>query len=436
MFCLLTNIMQGEKMRVISRFNKVLLLSLSVLLLSCTSTSLPKITIDDSPQTAEKFQQFSLNNSNDTQTISYGGFSYFLYSIVLDVGFSTRDSTVSDNAFVFTGTRIPRGNASSLVLESNRIDFSNLTTQQMQLISYYSNILENIPKQRPLSEFNRQEQLAYWLNLHNIKLIEMIAINYPVKSIDNLKINVLGNSYYLLDAPVVNIQGVNLSLNDIRKNIVYRYWRDTPEVMYGFFLGTLGGPSIIPRAYQGPFVYNYLNRNASEFINSNRGVKNFYSTIYISSLYEAHSEIFFNTWPDDLFSHLNKHARSPTTRFLSNVKQIKFSRYNDDLATIYDGPSEAERGPGAPSAQAVSIDATSGQVLGADNDPGPLGGSFPDTGVLDGQLLGTIGDNNPSANSARAAFLSRVQRKKRRAPNDFWPSINKRERNVTIEDLQ
>lgn len=381
-----------------------------------------------------EFSRFAQSNENAQNAISYGGFSSFMNDLVVDVGFPSRSASGRDGV-TYTGTRIRRGSSEALALEANRIDFSQLSDEGRRQISLYRALIERLPSDRPLRTFNRNDQLAYWINLHNIVLIDEIARRYPLSDMKDFTVDTPGGKTHILDAKIVDIEGVALSLNDIRVGIVYRYWSDQPEVLYGFFLGTLGGPSIIPRAYTAQFVDNYLNRNASEFINSRRGVRPFFSTLYVSPIYEAHREIFFQNWPADLFSHFKKYARSPVRESINDAKEVKFVGYTTEVAAVFTETAGFDQiGPGAPAAQAVSRDATGAVAIVGTADPGPLGGPSPniDTSGLTqsrGSVAGSVSEG------ARGDFYDRIETKRARSPQDFWPEIERRDSRVRIIDV-
>ena len=408
----------------------------AVICAACTTSTIQPIVITPiSSSEGARFSVFEAHNAAAPNAINYDGLSYFLSALVIDVGFSDRQRG-GDGDDTLTGSRIPRGSSDLLVLETNRIDFANLSDNTINQITEYRKLLEQLPSQRPLREFNRNDQLAFWINLHNIALVEQIALRYPVPNLNRFFVNTDNGREHIYDAKLLNIQGVELSLNDIRINIVYRYWNDMPEVMYGFFLGTLGGPSLIPRAYSADFVHNYLNRNASEFVNSLRGTKNFYSTLYVSSLYFSHQEIFFPDWPTDFVDHLKTYARSPVSRYLQNVKQVNPLSYAPELAAIYSSSDNTAVLAAIPFANQVSREATGQTVIAGANDPGALGGSAPDlSGVA---LPESLSDGLPSSSTldaSRQEFFSRIERKKRRSSQDFWPTIPHRQGSVEIIDV-
>jgi len=110
-------------------------------------------------------------------------------------------------------------------------------------------------------------------------------------------------------AKIINIQGTPLSLKDIREKIVYANWK-SPDVIYGFFTGTIGSPSIQAYAYTAANVRKLLDRNAVEYTNSLRGFRRFGETRYISSLYKSVNNFYFRDFNNDVAKHFSDHMRA------------------------------------------------------------------------------------------------------------------------------
>ena len=341
----------------------------------------------------------------------------FFYSIVLDVGPSLRNPPARKPQA--TGTRIRQGNHSRYRFEGNRIDFDQLTNRQKRLLTRYRSLIESVPNSRPLSAFNRDEQLAYWLNLHNVVLLEQMALHHPFKRPRNLRVtDIYGERQRLFDAKLVTVQGVPLSLNDIRVNIVYRHWLNEPVVMYGFSYGEVGGPSIAPRAFNGANVRQYLDRNATEYVNSLRGVDKFGRGFSVSQIYADHREIFFPNWPSDLLNHLRSYADDPVLELLSETNRIRFSKYDPTVIDLSGGGDIVAKMPDAPDVQKTTIEATSPGLNGAPGSDGVTSGV-----TVRRQSLQEL------------ELRSRIELRRRRIPEAFWPGPERRRGSVTITDV-
>ena len=237
--------------------------------------------------------------------LDYAIWNEALAKVVLDFGPSTRLRAKKPSAGV--GTRFVRGHKSAYRLEGTRFTFEFITDDYRQGLTDYRLSLQELATSFDITRLARNEQLAFWINFHNVALLEKIAENYPIKRPSRIRLKVNGKRYKIDEAPFIEIKGKNISLKDIRENTVYRFWDDS-NVIYGFFRGEIGGPSLQSYAYTGDSVTAQLNQNAEDFVNSLRGFNLGASTKYVSRIYQEAAPFFFKDWENDLQSHLLLHA--------------------------------------------------------------------------------------------------------------------------------
>jgi hypothetical protein len=156
-----------------------------------------------------------------------------------------------------------------------------------------------------LEYFSRDEQLAYWLNLYNVTLLNEVVDIFPKR---NLKKYLVGKKS-ILSKKLLTVSGVPLSLNDIQFTILKHNYDNNPLVMYGLYQGIIGGPNIRRSAYTGKDVWRALENNAIEFINSNRGTYSISADskdYKVSSLYDRNRS-YFPSFNADLSAHLSEY---------------------------------------------------------------------------------------------------------------------------------
>ncbi len=227
-----------------------------------------------------------------------------------------------------TGTRRIFGHESRYRLEGNRVAFSYLTPEIMSAITQYRADLERVGSELDLTAIPRNEQLAFWINLHNVAVIEALARQYPLSEADAS----------LDDTKVVTVGGVDLSPRDIREGIVYPNWND-PKVMYGFWRGAIGGPSIQRLAYTGGNVDALLSLSAEEFVNSLRGVERWGGALRVSPIYQEAARFYFDD-SDTLRAHLTQYARDDVRELVSETEQVAYKDLEGDLADLARGESQ------------------------------------------------------------------------------------------------
>lgn len=292
-------------------------------------------------------EPFKSANTNSTYRIKYDDVSKLLRVAVVNTGRSSRDYAAPPMAK--TGTRMRQTFNRATVNEGNRFYFELFqgNDDAVAVLRNMKNALEAIPSQVTLEAFSRHEQLAYWLNLYNVTLINEIVKIYPKR---NLKDVMVGNQS-VFDKHTLNVAGIPLSLNDV-EFILWKNHDGDPLIIYGLYQGVIGGPNIRKSAYTATNVYRGLRDNAREFINSNRGTRASRSkdenTFHVSSLYERDT-LFFDS-DETLKQHLLSYLESPEYQQLRSASQIKrdiddwtitdlYGSYRNLAGTMADNPA-------------------------------------------------------------------------------------------------
>ncbi|WP_417464754.1 DUF547 domain-containing protein [Kordiimonas sp.] len=265
--------------------------------------------------------------------IRYDDWTAILRSTVIDSGTAGRELASAPEAQI--GTRVVRGNMSRTRNEGNRLLFPAYTEENIAFLHKIRTELEKVPDQAPMNTWTKNEQLAYWLNLYNMTLIELLAEEYPVQSLKKLR---EGSKKH--PSPwkrkVLTVAGENLSLDDIHKILIEKW--DSTLVMYGLFQGFVGGPNVRQEAYTGDQVHRQLVDNAKEFVNSNRGMRPVGSSLEISTLYKENEALFPN-WEEDLKKHFISLTDSGLHSRIRNAKKIKAKTKDYFIADLFGGDS-------------------------------------------------------------------------------------------------
>ena len=245
----------------------------------------------------EPFQGF---DADSKYTINYDDLTGVLKTVVVDTGRSTREVAAPSHAK--TGTRMKVSVKRSTVTEANRFYFETFKNNEeaQQVLRGIQKSLEQIPDEVSLKFFSRDEQLAYWLNLYNVTVLNEIIEIYPKR---NLK-KILAGKNSILAKKLLTVAGIPLSLNDIQFTILNQNYNNNPLIIYGLYQGYIGSPNIRRRAYTSADVYRSLKNNAIEFTNSNRGTYSEDEKVFrVSSLYDR-NRVYFPNFNTDLSEHL------------------------------------------------------------------------------------------------------------------------------------
>lgn len=287
-----------------------------VTLLVCGFFSINALASDPATTVPEPFRG---HDANSKLTIDYRDLDSLLDTVVLYTGRSNRKKASSTQSS--TGTRMKVSVNRATINEGNRFYYEVFddSPENQQTISKIRSRLESIPGTFPLEKFSRDEQLAYWINLYNITLIEEIVKIYPEPELEDL----LVGKDSVLSKKILTVAGVPLSLDDIQFTILKQNYDNSPLVIYGLYQGIIGGPNIRKSAYTRNYVYADLIENALEFINSNRGTESKNKRVFrVSSLYER-NQVFFPDFDADLSEHLLIYLEGDERAELQAATKIK-----------------------------------------------------------------------------------------------------------------
>lgn len=229
-------------------------------------------------------------------------------------------------------TRIQIGHNSIYRLDGAMVGFSLIDREVNANIARYRRELEAVADSVDIQSLPRNEQLAYWLNLHNVALVEQIAAVWPIRQPREIMVD--GSP--LDEARFITVKGIPLSLRDIRERIVYTHWK-SPEVIYGFWRGEIGGPSIQRAAFEGSDIGAQLESSAREYANSRRGVEKRGDTLHVAGLYHEVAPFFFPDFEPDLRAHLARYAEGDVARMVAETRMVKASLYEHDIADMEGG---------------------------------------------------------------------------------------------------
>ena len=366
----------------------------------------------------EPFQGF---DENSKYIIKYDDLTAVLKAVVVDVGRSTR--TVAKPSQAKLGTMMKSKIKRTTADEANRFYFETFKDSEAnrQLLTTIKDSLEQLPTEVSLEYFSRDEQLAYWLNLYNITLLNEVVDIFPKRKLQKT----LVGKKSILSKQLLNVSGVPLSLNDIQFTILKNNYDNNPLVIYGLYQGIIGGPNIRKSAYTGRDVWRALKNNAIEFINSNRGSfgsRDKPSNFEVSSLYDRNRAYFpnFNT---DLSAHLLEYMEGYERTMLTKADTLK-PGINDWTITSLSG-NYREFGGSVANNSAALLDSVSSTVVNTNQGPG-------------GATLGASVGYGSSSTMSKSLVINRID------PdllehlieiNDKRMSTNAINSSVTIEEL-
>jgi hypothetical protein len=134
----------------------------------------------------------------------------------------------------------------------------------------------------PVEKLNRDEQLAFWLNLRTLYVLHETIGAYPLRRPEAL----LSGGSNLLSAKKVTVSGEPLSIADIDR-LVLANWPE-PHVIYGLSLPVKDAPGLPRTAFTGATVHDLLKAAGRDFVNRSGTVRVRDGRTEVSGFYDWH----------------------------------------------------------------------------------------------------------------------------------------------------
>lgn len=280
------------------------------------------------------WERFSESNLTSKSKINHDPLTDYLSISVLVVG---RSKAVLGNGkpASYRNSRIKTAeDLSPSRYEGSRLLIHDFTDDHKDFFLAYQEGLELVSARKPLKKFNKNEQLAFWLNLYNVIVINKLIDEYPINNLKSLRSTNLAKKTFWTKK-TTTIEGVPLSLIDIEKILFNNF--NSPLVVFGLFQGSIGGPRLRNEAYSSSNVWSLLESNAVEFINSNRGLRPPKGqTLTVSKFYKWVLPAF-GTSKDHVLRFIKTKADPNFIPGVDNVSSLNFKIYNWQIADVMGG---------------------------------------------------------------------------------------------------
>ncbi|MEK6216982.1 MAG: DUF547 domain-containing protein, partial [Boseongicola sp.] len=184
----------------------------------------------------------------------------------------------------------------------NLVDYRGFSAADRTMLADYIAILTGVL----ISQFNRDQQLAYWINLYNALTVQVVLDHYPVDSIRDINISPGLFTIGPWDKTLISIEGEDLTLNDIEHRILRPIWRD-PRIHYAVNCASIGCPDLWDRAYPATGIDKLLDQAATAYVNDPRGVSVVDGKVSVSKIYDWFIEDFGGS-EETVLRHLHQYA--------------------------------------------------------------------------------------------------------------------------------
>lgn len=194
----------------------------------------------------------------------------------------------------------------------NRVGYANFNDADKAQLRKY---LDQLSQVKP-TNLNREQQLAYWINLYNAQTIQVV-LDHPKKK----SIRSMGPLFAFgpWDEPYLTIEGNQVTLNDIEHRILRPIWRDH-RLHFVLNCASIGCPNLSLIAYNQDTIENQLTQAETTFLKHPRAVTiDDRDSLTLSSLFDWYQADFAEN-ESQLLAYLASH-RADLAGLLAGTEQ-------------------------------------------------------------------------------------------------------------------
>lgn len=190
----------------------------------------------------------------------------------------------------------------------NRVRYDDVSTADRRALQQYLAALQDVT----VSELNRDEQIAFWINLYNAATVEVILENYPVESIRDIGGGLMSSGPW--DETLLAVEGVDLTLNDVEHRIIRPIWGDE-RIHYVVNCASYGCPNLYPEPITAENYDIVFDESARDYAGHERGVRFQRNRLVLSEIYNWYVDDFGGDI-DGVIAHLTEYVDAETAERL------------------------------------------------------------------------------------------------------------------------
>jgi hypothetical protein len=222
------------------------------------------------------------------------------------------------------------------------VDYQSFLARRDELNSYLNHLSDITVDQ--LGELNREERIAFWINLYNASVIQMVLEAYPIERVNQIPA--------AFEARTVRALGDFFSLSELRDEVLRKGFRDE-RILLALVSGRMDSPKILNEAYEWNRLESQLDRASHEFAEdpTKNRIEPGAKKIFLSPLFQEFGRDFmlnfssegsasgFSETETAVISFLLHHLRDPEKRlFLDSGRyRINYLQKDSRLNDIKNG---------------------------------------------------------------------------------------------------
>lgn len=198
------------------------------------------------------------------------------------------------------------------VSAAGNVNYKGFKSDQTALNAY----LTTLKATPPQSTWNRNEKLAYWINVYNAFTVDLVVRNYPVKSITDI-----GGPW---DIKFIDIDGRTYSLSEIENKVIRPRFNE-PRIHFAVNCASVSCPKLLNEAFEPKKLNSQLNKQTKAYINDTKENSISAEKAEISQIFEWYQEDFVKQ--GTLIAFLNKYSNTQ----INDDASMGYKEYNWNL---------------------------------------------------------------------------------------------------------
>jgi len=197
--------------------------------------------------------------------------------------------------------------------------------------SGFRSLVANIQSLRdiPVTDLSRTDQLAYWLNLRNMLVIFAVALDGSEDITEGR--GTFDKPGEIWTNKLLHVQGVHLSIDDIERGIILKYWQD-PNIFYGLYQGIKGGPPLFKPGFRGENVHDVLRKLGRRYVNGRKVIAFKSDTLIVPHVYDWYRGSLFAD-ETKIKRHFQKLTTEKKRAKLAQIAEIVPGKVNYEIDT-------------------------------------------------------------------------------------------------------
>jgi len=147
------------------------------------------------------------------------------------------------------------------VSPEGKVNYKGFIQDSVAFNKYLTLLKNNHPNKK---NWNKDERLAYWINVYNAFTVKLIVDHYPVVSIKDIK-NGIPFVNTVWDIKFIEIEGATYDLNNIEHGII-RDRFDENRIHFAVNCASISCPKLANRAFVAERLNEQLDQAAKDFI--------------------------------------------------------------------------------------------------------------------------------------------------------------------------